>query len=339
MKRGILLTALAMLLLVGCGNNANSNMGTETEKGTEHTHNYAETITTEAACETEGLKTFTCECGDTYTEAIATKGHVYENYVSNNDATYLADGTETGTCVCGLTDTRTAEGSKLQYTYTDLDKVMYAKQEVNVRDLPSTDGNTLGGLTWAQEVHVTGQCTETSWYRIEYNGGVGYVSNEYLVDTKPVASTNNNTADNNTNNNNTAGNNNTNNSQSADPEKDPADANGDGVVTDAELNAYWSSFDVGEKELAPVRQYQQMVIDSGYFNVVKIDDTTYAMLSDETRTTPDGTRALIALREYLWRHNLDSIHLFGEWIDKEKGLYWYVAKYCYHIDEPPYPLD
>ena len=35
-----------------------------------HTHNYAEEITTDATCEADGLKTFTCECGDTYTEAI-----------------------------------------------------------------------------------------------------------------------------------------------------------------------------------------------------------------------------------------------------------------------------
>lgn len=72
------------------------------------------------------------------------------------------------------------------YTYTDLDKTMYAKSSVNVRDLPSTDGNKLGGLSKAQEVHVTGQCNETNWYRIEYNGAIGYVSNNYLQDSKPA---------------------------------------------------------------------------------------------------------------------------------------------------------
>lgn len=75
------------------------------------------------------------------------------------------------------------------YTYTDMDKTMYAKSSVNVRDLPSTDGNKLGGLSKAQEVHVTGQCNETNWYRIEYNGGVGYVSSNYLIDEKPVEET------------------------------------------------------------------------------------------------------------------------------------------------------
>lgn len=75
------------------------------------------------------------------------------------------------------------------YTYVDLYKTMYAKSSVNVRDLPSTDGNKLGGLSKAQEVHVTGQCNETNWYRIEYNGGIGYVSGSYLVNEKPEVET------------------------------------------------------------------------------------------------------------------------------------------------------
>jgi len=58
-----------------------------------------------------------------------------------------------------------------------------------LRLLPSTDGNKLGGLSWSQEITVTGQCNETSWYRINYNGVEAYVSNNYLVDTKPLEET------------------------------------------------------------------------------------------------------------------------------------------------------
>ena len=39
--------------------------------------------------------------------------HTYTNYVSNNDATCTADGTKTGTCVCGEKDTIADEGSAL----------------------------------------------------------------------------------------------------------------------------------------------------------------------------------------------------------------------------------
>ena len=41
-------------------------------------HDYAEEITTEADCETAGVKTYTCsKCGDSYTETIAATGHSY----------------------------------------------------------------------------------------------------------------------------------------------------------------------------------------------------------------------------------------------------------------------
>ena len=70
-----------------------------------------------------------------------------------------------------------------EYTYTDMSATMYASQTVNVRDLPSTDGNRVGGLSTNQEIAVTGQCNETGWYRFEYNGSTAYVSNNYVSET------------------------------------------------------------------------------------------------------------------------------------------------------------
>ena len=203
----VLLTALmTATLLVACGSsnvaeNAETTStetaveadATTTAKPTEapteppHEHHYTETITTEATCETDGEATYTCECGDSYTEPITAIGHVFETYTSNNDATYTADGTETAKCNnCDVTDTRTAEGSMLTYTYTDMDATMYAQKTVNVRSLPNTDGEKLGSLSTNDEVKVTGQCAETSWYRIEYSGGVAYVSDSYLGNDKVV---------------------------------------------------------------------------------------------------------------------------------------------------------
>lgn len=72
------------------------------------------------------------------------------------------------------------------YSYTTLNQTMYASQSVNVRNLPSTDGEKLGGLAYAEEVTVTGQCNETGWYRINYTGNEAYVSNKYLVNEKPI---------------------------------------------------------------------------------------------------------------------------------------------------------
>lgn len=80
------------------------------------------------------------------------------------------------------------------YTYTELNQTMYAKSSVNVRDLPCAEGEKLGGLSYAEEVTVTGQCNETSWYRIVYEETVAYVSNNYLVEEKPVDTTNTGTS-------------------------------------------------------------------------------------------------------------------------------------------------
>jgi hypothetical protein len=54
---------------------------TRTKPGTKlpdepaHTHEYTEAITKQATCKEEGIKTFTCECGDTYTEPITKTAH------------------------------------------------------------------------------------------------------------------------------------------------------------------------------------------------------------------------------------------------------------------------
>lgn len=89
------------------------------------------------------------------------------------------------------TETQTDVLVSVSYTYTDLNETMYAKQSVNVRSLPCKDGEKLGGLNLNDEVRVTGQCVETSWYRIEYNSGIGYVSNNYLAKEKTVTVSNN----------------------------------------------------------------------------------------------------------------------------------------------------
>lgn len=74
----------------------------------------------------------------------------------------------------------TAPVPETKYTFTDMTAVMYAQNTVNVRNLPSTDGNKLGRLSVNDEIAVTGQCNETGWYRFDYNGSVAYVSNKYV---------------------------------------------------------------------------------------------------------------------------------------------------------------
>lgn len=86
---------------------------TEVPTPAPHVHSYISAVTKAAICAEEGVTTFTCSCGHSYTEAVPVIAHSFGEYVYNNDATTEADGTKTASCsVCGATDTMTAEGTK-----------------------------------------------------------------------------------------------------------------------------------------------------------------------------------------------------------------------------------
>ena len=61
-------------------------------------HSYTETITQEPTCTEDGVKTYTCECGDSYTETIPATGHNYGDFVVTKPATCTEDGIKTKTC-------------------------------------------------------------------------------------------------------------------------------------------------------------------------------------------------------------------------------------------------
>lgn len=89
-------------------------------------HNYQSYNDTEATCTEDAVcKWDNCSfpgCNASYDQVFeGTKlGHSFTNYVPNNDATCMKDGTETATCDregCGATDTRTVAGSKLEHDF------------------------------------------------------------------------------------------------------------------------------------------------------------------------------------------------------------------------------
>lgn len=77
-----------------------------------------------------------------------------------------------------------------KYSYKHVDKIMYIKSAVSVRNLPCKVGTKLCKLPKAKRVAVTGKCKQTGWYRIKYNGKTGYVSGKYLTSKKPQAEKN-----------------------------------------------------------------------------------------------------------------------------------------------------
>ena len=89
------------MTLVACSCNPPAEEIVET-----HVHNYTATIVKEATCTEEGLKKYTCDCGDSYTKAIAITPHNWGPYSTVKPATCL-DGLEERFCLdCNLRDTR-----------------------------------------------------------------------------------------------------------------------------------------------------------------------------------------------------------------------------------------
>ena len=169
----ILLTALLTTsLLIGCG---------------------AENATTEPT--TEAVETTTTsieqsEVTDTPEETTAStpeETEQAEEVVTETTKTEVASAEEPEATTEPSTEEVTPEPTEEpepEYTYTDMTATMYATQTVNVRDLPDTSGNKVGSLSTNDEITISGQCNETSWYRFEYNGNVAYVSNKYVGENK-----------------------------------------------------------------------------------------------------------------------------------------------------------
>lgn len=170
----ITLMALAMsivLTLSACGSVADNTNADSVET----TESIEETVESTESTESEETEAFVSE------EELNTEETAESETDKNETVETISETTEP------LADQNEIEVKTVAaYTYTDLNKTMYAKSTVNVRSLPSTDGDKLGSLSKNQEVTVTGQCNETGWYRIKFNGGDACVSNKYLSD-EPAA--------------------------------------------------------------------------------------------------------------------------------------------------------
>ena len=86
-----------------------------------HVHSYTSKITKEATCKEEGVKTFTCECGDTYTEKIAKTAHTYTTKVVK--PTYDAQGYTLYTYYVKVRTYKTVNGTKYYSGYTAVKKI------------------------------------------------------------------------------------------------------------------------------------------------------------------------------------------------------------------------
>lgn len=75
----------------------------------DHVHEYDSGVVTKEPTHTEnGIKTYTCRCGDTYIEEIAKLGHTYDQGVITKQPTCTEKGIKTFTCI-GADDSYTEE--------------------------------------------------------------------------------------------------------------------------------------------------------------------------------------------------------------------------------------
>ncbi len=120
----------------------------------------------------------TCSHTDQKTDVAQ---HIFTNYIYNNNATYFADGTETGSCICGTTDIRTATGTKL----TD-----NVRPNVTVTVKTRSWTNILSTITFGvffkgtQEIQITALDNESGLDMVQY-----YVSSTQLTEDEVKALT------------------------------------------------------------------------------------------------------------------------------------------------------
>lgn len=70
----------------------------EEETPAPHTHSYSASVTTPATCTDEGVKTFACACGHSYTEPLAAKGHNCGDWYEYFPAIFKVNGEQRREC-------------------------------------------------------------------------------------------------------------------------------------------------------------------------------------------------------------------------------------------------
>lgn len=91
---------------------------TVTNKEATHAHSYIAKVTTPATCTADGIKTYTCSCGDSYTEVIEATGHSWDEGKITTEPTCTTKGVKTFTCKnCGEIKTETIEKTDHSYIW------------------------------------------------------------------------------------------------------------------------------------------------------------------------------------------------------------------------------
>ncbi|HBA69448.1 MAG TPA: hypothetical protein DCZ40_08845 [Lachnospiraceae bacterium] len=160
------------------------------QKDPDHTHSYTESITKEPTCTEAGEKTYTCGCGDSYTEEIPAKGHNYKDGICSEcgekdpdhkhsytesitkEPTCTEAGEKTYTCGCGDSYTEavpaTGKHNYVDGTCTDCGAV----------DDPYAVGSSQALMDWYYTLDETNNTVTLTNLRNNLNNVVAYSSYE-----------------------------------------------------------------------------------------------------------------------------------------------------------------
>ena len=97
--------------------------------------------------------------------------------------------TETGTETESETETISLESETAtaeEMEISEMDALMYAQANVNIRASYSADSEKLGTLQKGTSIKVTGVTADQNWYRVEYKEAEAFVAASYLGLEKPA---------------------------------------------------------------------------------------------------------------------------------------------------------
>lgn len=111
-----------------------------------------------------------------------------ETTINYNEYNNLSENGESE--VVNSTEEISTEEQTTAFSYENMNKRLYTTVSINVRNLPTGDGEVIGYIVEGTKTFVTGRCNETGWYRIAYEDEVGYVCDRYLTNECPVEAPN-----------------------------------------------------------------------------------------------------------------------------------------------------
>lgn len=76
----------------------------------------------------------------------------------------------------------TSEKTELEYNVDEINEMLYANTNVNIRKFPAQDSDKIGYLRYGQSIEAIGVC-DNGWTQVRYKGCVAYISSKYLQET------------------------------------------------------------------------------------------------------------------------------------------------------------